>query len=209
MKVRCWMALAAASCALSPGAAIAPGDPAPDLVVRDASGAAVRLSAYREKKHVALLAIPSGHAAAADWQDTGKRLAALDTVLLFLTNDSEASRKFLGDSASATLLIDRAGIVRRRLDGRVLSGAELEQFVDLWVSGKTYFIAYCARCHGEDGDSTLCVTTPLVGVGKKLSPEQIRESLRIGEVNDREVIIRGEIVKRSQLDAIIAYVGGL
>jgi hypothetical protein len=209
MNVRFWMALAVTYGAFSLDAAIVPGEPAPDLVVRDVSGNSVRLSAYRQKKHVALLTVPPGRAAGVDWPDTNRRLAALDTAVLFLVTDTEESREFLDNVSIATLLLDRAGVVRRVLTGRVLTGVDLAHFVELWQSGKTYFVAYCSRCHGEDGDSTLCVEKPLTGVGQKLSPEQIRDRLRVGEMSDTEVLIRGEIIKRSQLDAIIVYVAGL
>jgi len=197
MNIRFSCATAAVCLAFSLHAAMVPGEPAPDLVVRDASGTAVRLSDYRQKKHIALLTAQPDRIAGANWQDTIHRLAALDTVVLF------------HNGPAATMLIDRAGIVRRMLAGRVLSGADLEEFVWVWQSGKTYFVAYCARCHGEEGDETLCVDKPLTGVSQRMSPAQIRESLRIGEVNDREVLIRGEMIKRFQLDAILVYVGSL
>lgn len=209
MNIRFWMALSVAYGAFSLDAAIVPGEPAPDLVVRDVSGSVVRLSAYRQKKYVALLAVPPGRAAGVDWPDTIRRLAALDTTVLFLVTDAEKSREFLENVSTATVLLDRTGVVRRVLAGRVLTGADLEHFVEQWQSGKTYFVAYCSRCHGEDGDSTLCVEKPLTGLGQKLSPEQIRDRLRLGEMSDTEVLIRGEIIKRFQLDAIIVYVAGL
>src|SRR5271165_7149139 len=137
MNIRFWMALAVAQGAFSLSAAIVPGELAPDLVVQDTSGTAARLSTYRQKKHVALLAVPPGRAVEADWPDTNRRLAALDTVVLFLATDTETSRKFLEDVSTATILIDRDGAVRRLLSGRILTGADLERFVDLWQSGKT------------------------------------------------------------------------
>ena len=187
---------AAGLCMVCLAADLSPGDPAPDLVVRDSSGASVKLSAYRQKKLVALLSMPAAPAAA-DWADPTRRLAAMNTVALFEVGPA------------ATALIDRTGVVRRVLAGRALAGAELERFVDLWQSGKGYFSAYCARCHGEDGDSTLRVDKPLTGVAKRMSVDQIRETLRIAEANDLEVYIRGEMVKRSQLEALLIYVGSL
>ena len=65
------------------------------------------------------------------------------------------------------------------------------------------------RCHGEDGDNTACVDKVLTGVGRRLSPEQMRDALHIGEVNDREVVVRGEMIQRFQLDAILVYVNSL
>src|SRR5579863_9568898 len=154
MNVRFGVGLTVGCCAFALWAATVPGEPAPDIAVRDADGASVKLSAYRQKKHVALLTGSSP----ADWADTRRRLAALDTVLLF------------EDGAAGTMLIDKSGIVRRVVNGRVLSGSELAQFVEVWQSGKAYFLGYCARCHGEDGDNTACVDKVLTGVGRRLSP---------------------------------------
>jgi cytochrome c553 len=196
MNIRFLMGVAAVCCAFALEAPMVPGEPAPDVVVRDASGTAVRLSTYRQKKHVALLAVPPGRAAA-DWADTERRLAALDTVALFESGPA------------ATVLIDPAGVVRRILTGRVLSGAELGHFVELWQSGKRSFAAYCARCHGEEGDSTLCVDNALTGVGQRLSPEEIRAKLNIGELNDRQVLIREMRIPRDELEGIIVYVKSL
>jgi hypothetical protein len=190
-------AAAFAGFCFSLGAAVLPGDAVPDLKVKDASGVPVRLSAYRGMKYVVLVAIPPGRSTPAVETDTIRRLAAMDTVLLF------------SEGPAATLLVDRDGVARRVAEGRVLAGRELERFVYLWRSGKDYFVAYCARCHDEDGTSTLCVPTPLTGVGRRLTEEKLRESLRIGEVNAEQVVIRGEMIRRVQLDAILVYVSGL
>jgi len=195
MDVRFGGAITVACCALSLHAQMVAGEPAPDLTVRDASGAPVKLSSCVDKKHVALLAPAVGHAA--DWADSIRRLVALDTVLLFQ------------DGPASTVLIDRAGMVRRVLPGRLLRGAELADFVGLWQSGKAFFVAYCARCHGEDGDQTWCDPKPLTGVSRRLSADQIREILHAGEPVNDEVIIRGERVKKSQLEAILVYLAGL
>jgi hypothetical protein len=212
MKLRnWWIGLTVASCALPQAWAIKTGDAAPDLAVRDRWGAEVRLSAYRQKSHVALLAHAPGAAlAAAVLDDTCRRLAALDSVVLFLPGDAEASR-ILPESASfATLLIDSEGVVRRVLPGRILTGPDLADFVKLWLSGKGVFSTFCARCHGQEGDSTLCLDVkPLVGIGKRLSEGQIRERLRPGILNDTDVLIRDHILSRQDFDAVIAYVAGL
>ncbi|SPE40531.1 exported hypothetical protein [Candidatus Sulfopaludibacter sp. SbA3] len=197
MNIRFWLAAAAACCAFSLDAALVPGEPAPDLVVRDVAGTTVRLSAYRQKKHIALLVAPPDRLPTADWAGTERRLAALDTVVLF------------NDGPAATLLIDQTGVVRRVLTGSVLTGTGLTDFVELWQSGKAWFAGYCARCHGADGEDTWCDQKPLTGVGQRLSPTQIRETLNMWEVNDQEVIIRGERIKRPQVDAIIVYVSSL
>ena len=196
MSLRFSAAVAVTCCAIPLHAAMVPGEPAPDRLARDASGTAVKLSAYRQKKHIALLSVTPDRAAAADWTDTNRRLAALETVLLF------------DDGPAATVLIDDKGIVRRILTGRVLTGPELENFVELWQSGKGAFVAYCARCHGEDGNAVWCDPNPLAGVGQRLSPEQVRERLHPTEIND-QVIIRGEMIKRSDMESIIVYIRSL
>jgi hypothetical protein len=72
------------------------------------------------------------------------------------------------------------------------------------------FNATCARQHGEDGDLHTCEDVkPLVGIGRRLTEAQIRERLRIGEVNHRDLMIRGRIYNRMEADAVIAYVAGL
>jgi hypothetical protein len=196
MGVRYCVAAALVCCAFSLNAAMVPGEPPPDLVVRDASGSTVRLSAYRQKKHIALLAVSAERIAATNWTDTNRRLAPLDTVLLF------------NEGPAATVLIDQKGIVRRVLGGRVLTGAELESFVELWQSGKGAFAAYCARCHGEEGDAVWCDPKPLTGLGQRMSTEQVRETLHMTDIND-EVIIRGERIKKLDIDAIVVYVRSL
>lgn len=206
-----WIWFAAAACALPLAWALQPGAAAPDLALRDRSGNEVRLSAYRQKKHLALLVPAPGIAlATAILDDSSRRLAALDTVVLLLAGDTEASRKLLENAPSATVLIDSEGVVRRVLLGRVLTGSDLAEFVGRWQSGKAVFKAACARCHGEDGDLHICEDVkPLAGIGKRLTEVQIRERLRIGEINDREVLIRGQIFNRQEVDVVITYVASL
>jgi cytochrome c553 len=194
-----WLAFAAASCALPADWAVKPGEAAPDLAVRDCSGAETRLSAFRQKKPVALLAQAPPVSVLGD---TCRQLDALGFAVL-LSSDAAAAR-------AATLLIDAGGTVRRVLPGKVLTGAELAAFVRLWQSGKTVFEATCARCHGEDGDQHTCEDVkPLAGIGQRLTEAQIRERLRIGEINDRDLLIRGQIYTRHEVDAVIAYIAGL
>ena len=171
----------------------------------------MRLSVYRQRKHVIVLAQAPGSAlTGAVLDDTCRRLDALNSVVLFLTSDPEASRELVENVPAATLLIDPGGVVRRVLPGRALTGSDLAEFVRLWQSGKAVFNTSCARCHGEDGDLEICLDVkPLVGIGKRLSEAQIRDRLRPGEINDREVLIRGQFFSRQDVDAVIAYVAGL
>jgi cytochrome c553 len=212
MKVRSlWIAFAVAHCALPLSWAVKPGETPPDLALRDRSGSEVRLSAYLHKKHVAVLArAPERPLPAAVLDDTCRRLDALNTVVLFLASDATENRRFLDNAPSATLFIDTDGVVRRVLPGQVLTGPELAAFVKLWQSGKIVFETSCARCHGAEGDLSTCEDVKrLAGIGRRLTEAEIRERLRMGEVNDRDVIIRGQIYSRLDVDAVVAYVAGL
>jgi len=212
MQVRNYVAALAVIHGLLPLAwAVKPGEAPPDIALRDCSGAEVRLSAYHQKKHAIILAPAPGAALTpAVLKDTCGRLQPLDTVVLLLTGEGGDERKFLEGAHSATLLVDPAGTVRRILAGRALTGSELVAFVQLWQSGRTVFNATCARCHGEDGDLHTCEDVkPLVGIGRRLTETEIREKLRIGEMNHRDLMIRGQIYNRSEIDAVIAYVAGL
>ena len=212
MRIRkYWAAFALAHCALPLGWAVKLGEPAPDIALRDCSGADVRLSAYHEKKHVALLAVgPGTTLAPAVLADTCRGVAALDTVVLLLAGEAPETRPFLQGAPPATLLLDPKGVVRRVLLGRTLTGLELAGFVKLWQSGKAVFRGSCARCHGPDGDREDCGDVhSLVGIGRRLSEAEIRERLRIGVINDEYVMIRETFYTRPDVEAIIVYVAGL
>jgi hypothetical protein len=212
MDIRiCWLSFAVLSCVPAPAWAVKLGEPAPELVVKDRSGVDVSLSEYRQKKVVVLLAQGQGDRLTPDVRDDScRRVEALNAVVLFLPNNSDASRTLLNDAQSATILIDPGGVVRRVLAGRVLTGSDLAEFVKVWQHGKLVFDTSCARCHGEDGTLDICEDVkPLAGIGNHLTAAQIRARLRIGEVNDREVLIRGQFFKRQEVDAVIAYISGL
>jgi len=165
------------------------GEPAPDVALRDRAGTEVRLSDYRHKKQVVLLAGRGPMATA----------AIEDTVVLFLAG-----------ADPATILVDSSGIIRRVHSGQALTGAALADFVESWQWGRTVYTSACARCHGEEGDNNICLDVkPLIGIGRRLSEAQIRERLRPGEINDRELLVRGQIFSRQDVKAVIAYVAGL
>jgi cytochrome c553 len=212
MRLLGWRAgLALALSVLRPAGAVTPGQAAPDLTLRDCRGAEVRLSGYRHKNPVVVLApAPGGAPAAAALEEACRRLAALDTVALVLAPGAEGRPALLGEAQSATVLVDSTGVVRRVLPGRVLTGADLVGFADVWLAGKAVFDSVCARCHGPDGDSNICLDVkPLKGLGRRLSESEIRDRLRPGVVNDREMIIRGQIFTRQEVDAVIVYIAGL
>jgi hypothetical protein len=212
MKIRqLWIGFFLTDCTLLLAWAARPGEPAPDLALRDCRGVEVRLSAYRQKKQVAVLVQAPGASQVPEVLDeTCRRLEALDTVVLFMASDADANREFLENVSAATVLIDSGGVVRRVLPGRTLTGPDLANFVKLWLNGKGVFSARCARCHGEDGDSTICLDVkPLVGIGTRMTEAQIRERLHPGELNDRELLIRGEFYSRPDVEAVIVYVAGL
>lgn len=212
MQVRnCLAALVVAHCVLPLGWAVKPGEAMPDIALRDCSGAELRLSAYHQKKHAIILAQAPGAALTpAVLDDTCRRLQPLDTVVLLLAGDGGEERKLLEGAMAATLLVDPGGAVRRILAGRALTGSDLVGFVKSFQFGKTVFNATCARCHGEDGDLHTCEDVkPLAGIGRRLTEAQIREKLRIGKMNNRDLMIRGQIYTRAEVDAVIAYVAGL
>jgi peroxiredoxin len=212
MKMRRpWLGFFLANSSLMLAGALRLGEPAPDLVFQDCRGAEARLAAYLHKKNVVVLAhAPGGKPVPAVLDDTCRQLDTLDAAVVLLENNDEASRKLLDNSSPATVLIDSNGVVRRILPGQTLTGAGLARFVQLWLSGQSVFNARCARCHGEDGASNICWDVkPLAGIGKRLSEAQIRERLRAGEVNERDVVVRGEFYSRADIDAVIVYVAGL
>lgn len=203
-------ALALAQCAVPLGWAVKAGEAVPDVALRDCSGAPVRLSAYREQKSVIILAEgPGAKLAPALLNDACRDLAPLDTVVLVLAADAAENQRPLEVAPPATLLVDSSGVLRRVLPGRALTGPDLAGFVKHWQFGKTVFHATCARCHGDDGDLHICEDVkPLAGIGRRLTEAQIREKLRMAEVND-EFVIRGEFFTRQEVEAVIAYVAGL
>ena len=212
MKTRqLWLGFFLANSGLMLAGALRLGEPAPDLALRDCQGAEVQLTAYLHKKNVAVLAhVPGAKPAMAILDETCRKLDALSTAVLFLETAGEANRKFLDNSSAATVLIDSNGAVRRILPGETLTGADLARFAQLWLTGQSVFTTRCARCHGEDGANNICWDVkPLAGIGKRLSEAQIRARLRAAEINERDVVIRGEFYSRADIDAVIVYVAGL
>ncbi len=165
----------------------------------------------RHKRDAVLLvpgpedALPEGFRAA-----DSRALAALDADLLFAPPQAESGQPGLGAAAPATILVDSGGIVRRIETGRLLAGKELADFVEQWRLGREVFLYSCARCHGDDGSLNIRgdVKT-LTGIGNRLTPAQVYERLRVGELSDIDVLIRGRFHKRKEVEAVVVFVRGL
>ena len=195
MNIRLCVFCVVLACGLAADLGMTAGKEAPDLAVRNMSGEAVKLSAYKQKKNVVLLTAPE-KVTATDWGNASRRLTALDTVVLF------------NEGPAATTLIDQAGMVRRVESGRALNGAELEGFVAVWQSGKAAFGAYCGPCHGADGGDVWCDPNPLIGVSQRLSEQQIRDALHMYPINGK-IMIRGQMYEPADIEAIIVFLRGL
>lgn len=214
MQRRLILMLASAVCT---AAAVDPpvrlGAPAPDWAVETAAGKPASLSRHlRQLKLDAVLLVPRAGEAIPrpDVERAQKRLAQRDADLLVVPPNPAAGRPGLDSIAPATLLVDSGGIVRRIEPGRLLTGKELEEFVDQWRLGRGVFLSACARCHGDDGSLEVCGDVKrLTGIGNRLSPAQVYERLRVGELSQHEVLVRGRFHKREEIDAVIVFVRGL
>lgn len=99
-----------------------------------------------------------------------------------------------------TLLVDRAGVLRRVVMDARQAAAEMER----WKLGRKLYVNYCARCHGEDGRSeTYPNTRSMAGIGNRYSEKQILE-----KTNSTASVDLSQF-SRAELDAIAAFVAGL
>jgi mono/diheme cytochrome c family protein len=115
-----------------------------------------------------------------------------------------------GGARPSTYLIDKTGTVRRSLAGLAPGAREMEEFVSVWQLGQGVFESSCARCHGPDGALDICLDVkPLVGIGHRLSQTEIRERLRMAELNPDQFLIRSQFFKKAEVEAVIAYISGL
>jgi hypothetical protein len=189
------------------------GAPAPDWTVETASGKPASLQRFvRQQKRDTVLLVPRAGEAIPrqDIERTRKKLAERDADLLVAPSRSDAERPGLDSAAPATLLIDSGGIVRRIETGRILNGKDLEEFLDQWRFGRGVFLSACARCHGDDGSLEVCGDVkPLTGIGNRLTPAQVYERLRVGELSQHEVLVRGRFHKRPEIEAVVVFVRGL
>jgi mono/diheme cytochrome c family protein len=101
-------------------------------------------------------------------------------------------------------------VVRRIETGKLPAGGELEQFLDQWRLGRDVFLSACARCHGDDGSLEICGDVkPLTGIGNRLTPAQVYERLRPGDLGRGQVLIRGRFHQRREVEAVVVFVRGL
>lgn len=210
--IRCAIIVAAAFA----GAAQFPvrlGAPAPDWQAMAPSEQSVSLSRHirQHKRETVILAPRQGETVpGAVVEDAAKRLAARDADLLVVPPKPGAPREGIEPLAPATVLVDSGGVVRRIEPGRLLEGKDLEEFVDQWRLGREVFLVSCARCHGDDGSLEICGDVkPLTGIGNRLSPAQVYERLRVGELGELDVLIRGRFHKRKEVEAVVVFVRGL
>jgi len=208
----CMLAIAAALA----GAAQLPvrlGAPAPDWQAVAPSGQSVSLSGHlrQHKRETVILAPRQGETLpAAAVEDAAKRMAAHNADLLVVPPKPGAPREGIEPLAPATVLVDSGGVVRRVEPGRLLEGKDLEEFLEQWRLGREVFLVSCARCHGDDGSLEICGDVkPLTGIGNRLTPAQVYERLRVGELGEVDVLIRGRFHKRKEVEAVVVFVRGL
>lgn len=105
---------------------------------------------------------------------------------------------------------DAPAVVYGRTVVRVRDGAAVIRFASTLASGKQIFGFACARCHGEDGNSDAYPSIKkLGGIGARLSSDEIAERLRAVPLGNSEFTVRGHVLSRERMDALVTYVGGL
>jgi hypothetical protein len=186
------------------------GSRAPELTATDCDGRNVRLSGYHGRQAVVLLERARG----APWDQHARSAACgnggdSNAVVLFSTGAVMPMASAAPGELRAAL-IDAGGVVRRVGTGQFPNASSVAGFFKLWRDGQETFEAFCVRCHGQDGTLNLCEgVKPLAGIGGRLTPEEIRTRMRIGELNQDEVLIRDQFIKRRDVDALIVYICGL
>ncbi len=189
------------------------GAPAPDWTVQSVAGNKAPLSrCLRDHKRdtVLLAPRPGQWIPRPDLEAAARRLGELGVDLLVIPPQPEPGRPGLEPIAPATVLVDSGGVVRRIEPGRLLAGKELEEFAGQWRLGREVFLSACARCHGDDGSLEICGDVkPLTGIGNRLTPAQIYERMRVGELGHDDVLVRGRFHKRKEIEAVVVFVRGL
>lgn len=189
------------------------GAPVPDWRVETASGKPGSLAPHlrQSRRETVVLAPRAGESLSrALLQAAAARLAARDVDLLIVPPQPGQDRRGLESLAPATLLVDSGSVVRRIEPGLLLDSGKLEEFVEQWRLGREVFLVSCARCHGDDGALQSCEDVkPLAGIGNRLTPAQVYERLRVGELGELDVLIRGRFHKRKEVEAVVVFVRGL
>jgi mono/diheme cytochrome c family protein len=111
---------------------------------------------------------------------------------------------YIGSTADAPVLVftDAKSKIRR-----IAAGADAPRTLSLLHDGKQTFHFACVRCHGVDGenDSYLSIRK-LGGIGTRLTLEQIRARIYPLPIGSAGFSVRGHVLTREQLDALIAYI---
>jgi hypothetical protein len=176
------------------GADLRPGAPLPLSVVRDGAGVVRPLEDFRGKK---MVLVGAGRWAAV--REAEEPLRRSKAVLLSAGELDE----------DTMCLADEGGIVRRR-EAVASSAARLVDWVAEWEEGRAVFANRCSRRHGKDGmDSHYPYVRLLGGIGTRHTAAEIREKQRPTVVGPHYVLVRGEPCTAKQIDAIVAYLGGL
>ncbi|MGC8759895.1 MAG: c-type cytochrome [Bryobacteraceae bacterium] len=185
------------------------GAPAPDWRIETVEGVKTSLREFQRqhRREAVLLAFREGERIPrAELEQAARRLAEREADLLVLRPESSQGSV----ETPAALLVDSGGVVRRLEAGRLLTGNELEAFVDEWRLGRDVFLTSCARCHGDDGSLEICGDVkPLTGIGNRMTPAQVYQRLRVGELGETDVLIRGRFYKRREVEAVVVFVRGL
>ncbi|GIU73912.1 MAG: hypothetical protein KatS3mg004_0999 [Bryobacteraceae bacterium] len=185
------------------------GAPVPDWQVETVDGVKTCLHEYQRqhRREAVLLAFRQGERVPrGDLEQAARRLAEREADLLVLPPEALQGSVEL----PAALLVDSGGVVRRLEAGRLPTGKALEAFVDEWRLGRDVFLTSCARCHGDDGSLEICGDVkPLTGIGNRMTPAQVYQRLRVGELGETDVLIRGRFYKRREVEAVVVFVRGL
>ena len=130
-------------------------------------------------------------------------------VLELNVSDAIRSRYLLSAMEAPLLVIADSGAVVRRIV-RVSTSAGILQAVEAFEAGKASYNFACARCHGEDGDSdAYAFIRKLRGIGSRLTAEQITARMYPLPMGSSGFAVRGHLLSRERLDALVAYVAGL
>jgi hypothetical protein len=181
------------------------GSPAPEFRIPDLRGELVTLADFRDKRELVLLFadLPDAPALAA-------RLDKVETALLVPGERERAlRRRYLGDAAGPrAVLICRRG--RVRLIRPVAGAADVLGMVELWRRGMLNYTLMCERCHGDEGGSEWYEAAPsLIGIGNRLSADQVRPKVFAAQIDPDHFVARGFSISRRDVDSLVIYVMGL